>query len=317
MKNIYYALAYYSVAGVSDPHEEIVLHQIFLKNKDAACRIYISEQGINGQFSAHITVAEEYMNWLKERPSFAKIHFKIHEIQENIYPRITVKYRKQLVALDYDVNLSLMGDHISPQEWKEKLLEGQSLILDVRNDYEWKVGHFEGATLPPLNTFREFPAYAADLAKTHDLETPVLMYCTGGIRCEFYSALLKEKGFEKVYQLDGGVIAYGQEVGQDLWKGKLFVFDDRLTIPISPTEQPSMISHCIYCNKPADIYYNCANVNCNDLFISCSECIAPNHCCCSDECQNSNTVRVYDSSRGNKPFGRKSTATILVSEMSE
>ena len=108
-----------------------------------------------------------------------------------------------------------------------------TLILDVRNDYEWKIGRFEGSELPPLETFREFPAYAKKLKEERDPKTTsVMMYCTGGIRCEFFSALMKKEGFEKVVQLDGGVIHYGLKEGSDHWEGKLFVFDDRLAVPM-------------------------------------------------------------------------------------
>ena len=113
-----------------------------------------------------------------------------------------------------------------------------TLLLDVRNDYESAIGHFEGAERPPIKTFREFPDYAEALAKQKNPQkTKVMMYCTGGIRCEVYSALLKEKGFEEVYQLHGGVINYGHKMGNKHWKGKLFVFDDRLSVPISEDEQ--------------------------------------------------------------------------------
>lgn len=306
MKNIYYALAYYLIGPISNPEEEVALHKSFFTDRDVSCRVYISEDGINGQLSAHIADAEAYMNWLRSRPDFANIRFKIHEINSNIFPRITVKYRKSLLGLDCPVDWSLRGEHISPEDWKNKLLEGKSLVLDVRNNYEWKIGHFENAVLPDLKTFREFPDYAEKLAQERGIDIPVMMYCTGGIRCEFYSAIMMEKGFKTIYQLDGGVIAYGLTVGQDLWKGKLFVFDDRLAVPISSGVDAIPITECQDCGCPSDVYYNCANVKCNRLFISCQECVNKHGCCCSEDCIVSSTVRLYDSSLGNRPFRRKS-----------
>ncbi|WP_100934413.1 rhodanese-related sulfurtransferase [Candidatus Chlamydia corallus] len=306
MEKKYYALAYYYITHLDNPHEEIALHKEFLKNLDVSCRIYISEQGINGQFSGYASDAELYMQWLKERPKFVNIKFKIHHIKENIFPRITVKYRKELATLGYPVDLSKQAKHISPQEWHEKLQENRCLILDVRNNYEWKIGHFDNATLPNIQTFREFPEYAEQLVQECDPETtPVMMYCTGGIRCELYSPILLEKGFKEVYQLDDGVIAYGQQVGTGKWLGKLFVFDDRLAIPIDENDpNVTPIAECCHCHIPCDFYYNCANTDCNFLFLCCVECIQKYQGCCSKECSRSPRVRKFDSSRGNKPFRR-------------
>ena len=306
MKKNYYALAYYYLTRVDNPHQEIALHKEFFKQLDVACRIYISEQGINGQFSGYQPHAEQYMAWLKQRPGFSNIKFKIHHIKENIFPRVTVKYRKELVALGHQVDLSKQGKHISPQEWHAKLEENQCLILDVRNNYEWKIGHFENAILPDIQTFREFPDYAERLSQEYNPETtPVMMYCTGGIRCELYSSLLIEQGVKEVYQLDGGVIAYGQAVGTGKWLGKLFVFDDRLAVPIDATDPDvSPIATCLHCSRGCDTYYNCANTDCNHLFICCHECISLNAGCCSQECAQAPRVRTFSSSRGNKPFRR-------------
>ncbi|KTF29075.1 rhodanese-like domain protein [Chlamydia pecorum] len=317
MEKNYYALAYYCITPVDNPHEEIALHKNFLESKDVSCRIYISEQGINGQFSGYQPDAESYMSWLKERPAFSQVKFKIHHIQENIFPRITVKYRKELVAVDYAVDFSLQGKHISPQEWHEKLEENRCLVLDVRNNYEWKIGHFENAVLPDIQTFREFPAYADTLLEKYSADTPVMMYCTGGIRCELYSAILLEKGFSTVYQLDGGVIAYGQKVGTGKWLGKLFVFDDRLAIPIDETHTDiAPISTCSQCDQPCDTYYNCANTDCNNLFLCCGECISTQKGCCSQECAHAPRIRKFDGSRGNKPFRRAHLCEIENQEMS-
>jgi UPF0176 protein len=128
-----------------------------------------------------------------------------------------------------------------------------------------------------------------------------MMYCTAGIRCELYSALLKEKGFKKVYQLDGGVMKYGKEVGKDLWKGKLFVFDDRLSVPIDG-KSDEVISICSECKKPSDVYYNCANMDCNALFLSCPECAEKRKGCCCAVCQRAERVRPFNGL--SKPFRR-------------
>lgn len=292
---MYSVLAYYFIGLIEDPALEVKKHKDFFSSRDFKGRIYISKQGINGQASGIAAHAEEYIAWMRSDPRFQKIDFKIHASDTHAFPKMTVKERRQLVAIDCEVDFSQVGEHISPKEWKEKLetKDPNTLLLDVRNDYEWEVGHFEGAELPKLETFREFPIYAKELKERCDpKKTSVMMYCTGGIRCEFYSAVLKKEGFEKVYQLDGGVIEYGLKEGSDHWKGKLFVFDDRLVIPISDQEAPP-IAVCSLCNASCDVYYNCANMDCNDLFISCLSCLKTHQGCCSADCLETGRVRPY------------------------
>ena len=297
----YQVLAYYYIGPIQDPQEEILHHKDFFRNRDFKGRIYISEQGINGQASGSKAFAEEYISWMRTDSRFQGIDFKIHEADEHVFPKMTVKYRKQLVAIDCEVDFFVRGDPVAPSEWKRMLEERDedTLLLDVRNDYEWQVGHFAGAEMPELQTFRQFPQYAEDLKKKRDpKKTAVMMYCTGGIRCEFYSAVLKEKGFEKVYQLKGGVIGYGLEEGSDHWKGKLFVFDDRLVVPISE-EKSAPVTKCLLCASPSDTYFNCANMDCNELFVSCLNCLKQHKGCCSAPCEKGR-VRPYQES--GKPF---------------
>lgn len=298
----YQVLAYYSIVKIEDPELEVARHQEFFKSRDFKGRIYLSEEGINGQASGRADHAEEYKAWMHEDPRFQNISFKVHPSKEHVFPKMTVKYRKQLVAIDCEVDFSERGEHISPAQWKEMIeaRDGNTLVLDVRNDYEWQVGHFEGSELPPLETFRQFPTYAKELKEERDpKETVVLMYCTGGIRCEFFSAVLKKEGFEKVYQLDGGVINYGLKEGDEHWKGNLFVFDDRLVVPIG-SEKKNPISHCRHCGVEGDVYYNCANMDCNDLFVCCPDCLKQHKGCCCSQCQEEGRVRPYQETP--KPF---------------
>lgn len=301
----YFALAYYKFTQLDDPHLEVKRHKQFFENRDVTTRIYLSEEGINGQMSGSMNDCEAYMAWMKEDPRFADIYFKIHEVEENVFPRITVKYRSQLVALDEKIDTTQGGKHVSPEEWKQMLESGEYMLLDVRNDYEWKIGHFEGSTLPPLKTFREFPTYAENLSKEVDpKKTKVMMCCTGGIRCELYSVMLKNQGFDEVYQLDGGIINYGLKEGKKHWKGKLFVFDDRLAVDIdgNPSEP---IATCAHCELPCDTYYNCANMDCNELFICCPSCTESYKGCCSHTCTEAPRLRAVTAERGNKPFRKK------------
>ena len=299
----YFILAYYHLILIPEPEKEIVAHKAFFKDRQLTSRIYISEQGINGQMSGICEDVESYMNWMRANPLFEKIKFKIHSYHENVFPRQIIKYRKQLVALDEKVDLSQIGEHVSPLQWKT-LLEGEErpILLDVRNDYEWEVGRFEGAVCPPCETFREFKDYAKELKNQVDPKTtPVMMYCTGGIRCEMYSSLLMKEGFQKVYQLDGGVINYGLKQGSDHWLGKLFVFDDRLTVPIAE-EQTPVIGRCHLCQTSNETYYNCANIDCNRLYLCCPDCLMQYQGCCQKDCQAASRVRPFHHQEAHKPF---------------
>ncbi|MCP5469081.1 MAG: rhodanese-related sulfurtransferase [Chlamydiales bacterium] len=301
----YFALAYYIFEHIEEPKREVKNHKRFFKDLDVQGRIYISKEGINGQMSGSAEACDKYMEWLKSDPRFSRVHFKLHPLKENIFPRMTVKYREHLVALGEEADVKDGGEHVCPQEWKKMLESGEYLILDVRNNYESKIGHFEGATLPDLETFRDFPAYADKLATEKEPEnTKVMMYCTGGIRCEVYSALLKKRGFKDVYQLDGGVINYGLKEGKEHWKGSLFVFDDRLATSIDG-EKAEPISNCSFCNEPSDTYYNCANMDCNELFLACPKCIEKQEGACSEACQYAPRKRPFDLSKGNRPFRKK------------
>jgi len=303
----YLILAYYHIADIEDPQGEVSKHKEFLQQRDVKARIYLSERGINGQMSASKEAAKSYMEWLCSDPRFAETTFKRDPYKEHVFPRLTIKYRRQLAALDAFTDPFLGGEHVFPSRWREMLetRDSNTLLLDVRNDYESEIGHFEGAELIKLSTFREFPAYVQDLKKKWDPgQTRVMMYCTGGIRCEFYSPLLKEAGFEKVYQLEGGVINYGHEEKRKHWRGKLFVFDDRLAIPLYPEASSEPISQCRFCGVSYDAYRNCANMECNELFLSCPQCSEKLKGCCCAQCLENGRVRPSEPGERPKPFPR-------------
>ena len=161
-----------------------------------------------------------------------------------------------------------------------------TVVLDMRNHYESEVGHFEGAITPDVTTFRESLPIIDKMLEEHKEDKNLLMYCTGGIRCEKASAYFKHKGFKNVYQLEGGIIEYTRQVkteGLDSkFIGKNFVFDNRLGERITD----DIIAHCHQCGKPCDTHTNCANEGCHLLFIQCPECAETMKGCCCDDCKN-------------------------------
>lgn len=297
-------IAFYLFTEIEDPELEVRKHKEFLTPLDVRARVYIARNGINAQMSFGGEDGKNYLAWLKSDPRFAAINLKVEPYHEHVMSKLTVKFREQLAAMDYLPNMKNQGIHLSPKEWKE-MLEGrekETILIDVRNGYESRIGHFEGAEQPNIESFREFPSYADELKERIDPKrTKVMMYCTGGIRCELYSALLKEKGFEQVYQLHGGVINYGKEMGNTHWKGKLFVFDDRLSVPISD-EEGEVISSCRFCEEKSDVYLNCANMDCNELFLGCPSCTEKFKGCCSESCSKAPRLRPFVSSERPKPF---------------
>jgi UPF0176 protein len=212
-----------------------------------------------------------------------------------------IKVKNSVVAVAEEIDWDHRGEHLDPKQWK-KFLESENPppVLDIRNDYEWDIGHFAGAKKPPCNNFRDFTDYANQLEGELKKDEPVLMYCTGGIRCELFSSMLKKRGFKQVYQLDGGVINWGLKEGTKHWDGKLFVFDDRMAVPLA--DESCTISTCHYCGQQSDTYYNCANMDCNELFISCPVCIQELQGCCCTSCQQAERVRPVHEQKPNKPF---------------
>ncbi len=291
----------YKFLPIADPAAEVVCHQEFVQKRELTGRIYIAEEGINAQFSGSEEDTQEYMVWLDER--LDGLDFKIQEHPEQAFPRMTIKVRRQLVALDQQIDTKQGGEHVSPKQWREMLESGEYLVVDVRNDYEWDIGHFKGSERPTCRTFREFPDYARALKERNDpSKTKIMMCCTGGIRCELYSVLMKEEGFSQVYQLNGGILRYAEEEQGRHWDGKLFVFDDRLAVDVNP--EAEVVGKCRHCDAPADRYYNCANMDCNRLYLSCDGCLEKTKGCCETTCHMAKRLRPLSHQNRSKPFRR-------------
>lgn len=302
MKEEIIVLAFYHIVPIENPKQEMKEQKRFCAQHNLQGRVYIADHGINGQMSGDREGAKAYMEWMHQRELFHDVHFKLHNWHEHCFPRMQIKVKPKVVACDHPVNWQHRGKHLSPKEWKAFLdQENPPPVLDARNDYEWEIGRFKGAKKPPCGTFRDFDRWASDLKQEHDPKKPILMYCTGGIRCELFSSMLQERGFEEVYQLQGGVINYGLEEGAKHWDGKLFVFDDRMAVPISE-EETAVIGRCSLCQTPCDTYYNCANMDCNELFIACPDCLQTHQGCCQASCATQERVRPLDEQQPSKPF---------------
>ena len=290
----YYAVSFYKLFHIDSPNEEYLRWKLLGKELDLKGRIYISEQGINAQMSI---LSNDYEKLLKNIDK--GININVQEQKEHVFEKLKIKIRKQLVALDKEVNLENSAEKIEPEEWAKMMKDGSKhIVIDVRNNYETEIGYFENSIKPDLSQFRDFRGYV-DKIKNHKNDS-IMMFCTGGIRCEFFSALLKENGFKKVVQLKGGILNYAKKLGSLFWKGNIFVFDDRISIPVGTDRE--YVSNCKYCNIETATYHNCANMECNKLFISCICCAKKHQGLCSTKCKSGRVRKIELSDRQPKPF---------------
>ena len=280
-------LSFYKYVIIEDP---VALRKaLFIKWDELKVkgRIYIAHEGINAQLSCPKPNWEKFVKSVKSIKGFEDIPFKI-AVEENqtSFLKLAIKVKKQIVAdglnnNEYDV--TNVGKHLSAKEWNECMNNGAT-VVDVRNHYESRIGHFKGALKPDVDTFREELPLIKEKLKDKKKEK-ILLYCTGGIRCEKTSSYLKHHGFKDVNQLHGGIIDYAKQIKENNLEnkfiGKNFVFDDRLGEKISN----DVIGTCDQCGGPCDDYTNCNYVDCNLLFIQCKKCEEKYEGCCNNNCQ--------------------------------
>jgi UPF0176 protein len=285
----YRVLLFYKYVHIDNPEQFSEDHLQYCKELGVKGRILVAEEGINGTISGTVEQTDEYMTALRNDPRFTDIDFKIDEADGHAFKKIFVRHRKEIVSLHLDEDIDpneLTGDHLSPKAFYEYLQRDDVVIVDARNDYEYQIGHFRHAIKPDIEAFRELPEWIrANLSEHKDKK--ILTYCTGGIRCEKFSGLLKREGFEDVAQLQGGIVSYGKdpEVKGRLWDGKCYVFDERIAVPINQTEEDVVIGECYHCGETEDRLVNCANPECNLQHICCEKCEEKYKRSCSKECR--------------------------------
>jgi UPF0176 protein len=280
-------VSFYRYVILEDAHA--MRDQLFQEWSELNClgRIYVAREGINAQMNVPEHHWERFVKEVHAKPEFKDIPFKIAvEDDGKSFLKLVIKVRERILAdglEDNSYDVTNVGHHLDADEWNRAMEEG-AVVVDMRNHYESEIGHFENSILPEAETFRdELPEVLEKLKGQEDQK--ILLYCTGGIRCEKTSAYLKHHGFKDVNQLHGGIIDYARQIKTkelpNKFHGKNFVFDERLGEGISN----EVISHCHQCGEPCDTHINCANVACNLLFIQCPNCAAKYEKCCSEECQ--------------------------------
>jgi len=282
-------LSFYQYAQLGNP--QLFRDYLFLhwNPLEVLGRIYVAKEGINAQLSVPAAQFEAFKATLDEITFLEGVRLNIAIEQDNkSFLKLTIKVRNKIVAdglEDHSFDVTQKGKHVNAQEFNTLLSDKNTICVDMRNHYESEIGHFDTAITPDVDTFRDsLPIIEEELAD-HKEDKKLLMYCTGGIRCEKASAYFKHKGFKNVYQLEGGIIEYARQVKaqeiENKFIGKNFVFDERRGERISE----DVIAQCHQCGAACDTHVNCVNEACHLLFIQCEACQEKMDQCCSTACQ--------------------------------
>lgn len=281
-------ISFYCYFPINDP---VAFRNALYRDLDALGvmgRIYVATEGINAQISVPTANLEAMRACLYRIPELdgLRLNSAVNDDGKSFYV-LDIKVREKIVAdgiTDPEFDMANKGKYVNAEEFNRLTDDPDTIVVDMRNHYEFEVGHFEKAIEVPSDTFREQLPMAAGMLEA-DKEKNIIMYCTGGIRCEKASAYMLHKGFKNVFHLEGGIINYTNEVKakqlDNKFHGKNFVFDQRLGERITD----EIIAQCHQCGKPADTHTNCVNDACHLLFIQCEECKERYDNCCSRECQ--------------------------------
>lgn len=283
MQRISKILLYYKFLPLSDPKAVMLWQRELCERLGLKGRILISEHGINGTVGGDMDACKEYVK--KCREYFGKMEFKWSEGGADDFPRLSVKVRDEIVAfgapgeLKVDENGVIGGGvHLKPAQ-VNKLVEERGddvVFFDGRNAMEAQIGKFKNAVVPDVETTHDFIRELESGKYDWMKDKPVISYCTGGIRCEILSALMKNRGFKEVYQIDGGIVRYGEKFGNDgLWEGSLYVFDKRMHTEFGMgVEDPGFVQlgHCVHCGMATNKFENCGNLDCRTQTLMCPSC---------------------------------------------
>jgi UPF0176 protein len=280
-------LSFYRYFPISDPR--IFRDELYLRLSELKVygRIYLAYEGINAQISVPVSMENQLKDYLESIGPLGGLRLNTaYSDDGKSFWVLKIKVREKIVAdgiRDPEFNMERKGKYLDAESFNRLSADPDTLVVDMRNHYEFEVGHFDGAIEIPSDTFREQLPLAVKLLEEKK-DKPVIMYCTGGIRCEKASAYLLHKGFKNVFHLEGGIIHYANSVKEkgleNKFRGKNFVFDERLGESISG----EIIAHCHQCGKPADSHTNCKNSGCHLLFIQCTACAESFDSCCSQAC---------------------------------
>jgi UPF0176 protein len=277
-------ILYYGFTPIADAAAVKLWQKTLCESLGLKGRILISKHGINGTLGGDMSALKKYIRATKEFEGFRKIDFKWSDGTGNDFPRLSVKARREIVSFGAPDELKVDstgvvdgGVHLKPEQVNQLVAErGDDVVFfDGRNAFEAKIGKFKNAIVPNVETTRDFIEELESGKYDHLKDKPIVTYCTGGIRCEILSPIMKARGFKEVYQIKGGIVRYGEHFkdGEDsLWEGSLYVFDNRMNMDFS--DKAKTIGQCEKCGSATKTFYNCSNLGCKDLLLLCEDCAA-------------------------------------------
>ena len=273
-------ILYYKFVPLADTESIMHWQKALAERLGLKGRILISKHGINGTLGGNIKNLKFYTRTMKEHSKFGGITYKWSDGGAEDFPKLSVKVRDEIVTFGVPAEIKVNesgivggGKHLKPKQVHELVQKrgDEVVFMDGRNSYEAAIGKFKNAVVSDTRTTKDFIKELEKPEMAALKDKPVVTYCTGGIRCEVLSALMKNRGFKEVYQMDGGVVKYGEEFADEgLWDGKLYVFDKRMQVAFSKKSKD--IGVCTKCQSKTSNYVNCANNICNDLILICKDC---------------------------------------------
>ncbi|MBW4077967.1 MAG: rhodanese-related sulfurtransferase [Acidobacteria bacterium] len=277
-------ILYYGFTPLADPEAVMLWQRTLCESLNLKGRILLSSHGINGTLGGDMSALKRYIRQTKLYPGFKGVDFKWSDGTGDDFPRLRVRVRDEIVSFGAPGELVVDhngvvggGVHLKPEEVHQLVDErgDEVVFFDGRNAFEAKIGRFKNAIVPDVNTTRDFVSELESGKYDHLKDRPIVTYCTGGIRCEVLSSVMKRRGFQEVYQVEGGIVRYGERFGdKGLWEGSLYIFDARMNHEFS--EHAATIGECERCAAPTSKYYNCANLACRKLILLCEPCTADN-----------------------------------------
>lgn len=282
---VHKVLLYYVFTPLSDPDAVRLWQRDLCESLGLGGRIILSQDGMNGTVGGDIAAVKKYLRKTREYPAFKNMDVKWSDGNGGDFPRLSVRVREELVSFGAPGELKVDaggvvggGAHLSPSALHDLMAQRDVTFFDGRNAVEAEIGRFRDAVVPDVDTTRDFVAELDSGKYDHLKDSPVVTYCTGGIRCEVLSSLMITRGFSEVYQLDGGIARYGEEFKDaGLWEGSLYVFDGREAVTFSDTA--AVISGCRACGTPSARLQNCCDSACREQFVICEVCSAELHFC--------------------------------------
>jgi UPF0176 protein len=277
-------ILYYCFTPLKDPEAVRLWQRNVCESLGLKGRIIISSHGINGTVGGDMAAVKKYVKMTKHYPGFKDIDFKWSDGRGDDFPRLRVRVRDEIVSFGAPDELIVDrrgvvggGVHLTPTEVNELVAErgDEVVFFDGRNAFEARIGKFKNAVVPDVKTTRDFVGVLESGRYDHLKDRPIVTYCTGGVRCEVLSSVMRARGFNEVYQIDGGIVRYGEQfANRGLWEGSLYIFDARMNQEF-PGET-KVLGTCERCAEPTSRFYNCANLACRKLILLCDQCVKDN-----------------------------------------